>query len=139
MQEIISGKIVVDGWNGLSIKNGYLTSGLADTFEAIVRKHNIAEIDYTDENQTILGKKSTIIPNCQIFIYYAKEETNIDALKLELMKRMEGFISYGAYLTGYSEYTICGLHIENLTIGGHDLVTEMLNHKGEYIYMILNF
>ena len=139
MQEIISGKIVTDGWNGLSIKNGYHTSGLADTFETIVRKHNLSEIDYTDENETILGRKFTTIPNCQIFIYYSKEETDIDTLQLELMERMEGFISYEAFLTGYSEYTICGLSIENLTIGGHDLVTEMLSHKGEYVYMILNF
>ena len=87
MQEIISGKIVTDGWDGLSINNGYHTSGLADMFEAIVRKHNLSEIDYTDENETILGKNFVVIPNCQIFIYYSKEETDIDTLQLELMER----------------------------------------------------
>ena len=49
----------------------------------------------------------------------------------------DGTMRGHAQYTGYSEYTITGMRIELLTIGGHDLKAELMSHRDEYMHFVI--
>lgn len=51
---------------------------------------------------------------------------------------VHGDVYSHAYYTGYSEWTVCGLRLDTLTAGGHDLKRELSAHEGEYVHLLIN-
>ena len=105
-----------------------------------------------------LGAKDLVIPRCSLRIYFTKDKCTLEEAMFALDMYLEcgetediedddidtvtfiegdGTMRGHAQYTGYSEYTITGMRIESLTIGGHDLKTELMSHTGEYMHFVI--
>ena len=84
-----------------------------------------------------LGEKITTIPNCNLSIYFTKEECTLEEAQKALLNKLYGDMYVHTKLLGYSEYTITGLDLETFCIGGHDLTEEFNSHRGEYCWIII--
>lgn len=85
-----------------------------------------------------LGGRRAIIDNCNIQIWFADKECEVE----DIMESMDNLIYGGELQTkvtfvGYSEYTITGLNLDEFSIGGHDLQSEISSHYGEYCHIII--
>ena len=49
----------------------------------------------------------------------------------------EGRFNLETNLIGYSEFTITGYDIEKCTIGGHNLISILCDHIGEYVNIVV--
>ena len=82
-----------------------------------------------------LGEKISFIPDCSIKIWYTDERCTFDEAQEALCNKLDGCMTVRAAYLGYSEWTITGLNLEEFTIGGHDLVKEIMAHKGEFCWI----
>lgn len=113
-----------------------------------------------------LGAKDLVIPRCSLRIYFTKDkctleeamfaldlylecgetdeevddvdaEDEVDDIEAVTFIEDDGTMRGHAQYIGYSEYTITGMRIESLTIGGHDLKTELMSHIDEYMHFVI--
>lgn len=89
--------------------------------------------DYNDN----LGGTISMINNAKIHIYITDKKTSYEEATLHLLEKLYGNVYNNIENIGYSEYTIIGLRIKDLNIGGHDLVKELKSHIGEYVHFVL--
>ena len=66
------------------------------------------------------------------------KECSLEEAEGALVDRLYGDEVY-AYLEniGYSEFTITGVDIEELRIGGHDIIEELRSYEGKYVHLVL--
>lgn len=98
---------------------------------AIQKWANYKYIDYG------LGEKITYLPNCNMRIYYTDDECTLEEAESALLSKLDGDLSVRIFHTGYSEWTIDGLNLDEFRIGGHDLRQEIMSHEGEYCWIII--
>jgi hypothetical protein len=84
-----------------------------------------------------LGGTKSYIFDANIYIYFTNEETTLEEAQESLIFKMFGDVETDIRLTGYSEYTITGYSLEEFSIGGHDLESEISDHIGEYMHFVL--
>lgn len=131
---ILSGevKIVSDSWDET------IQIGSEDLVYALREyARTVSGTDIVDKSRT-LGNVITVIPNCSMYAYFTEEECTLDEAKESLIDEIYGTCLCTAHYTGYSEWTIIGLKVDSLTLGGHDLVKEFKSHKGEYVHLLIN-
>ena len=131
---ILSGevKIVSDSWDEtIQIGDKDLVYALREY------ARTVSGTDIVDKSRT-LGNVITVIPNCSMYAYFTDEECTLDEAKESLIDEIYGTCLCTAHYTGYSEWTIIGLKVDSLTLGGHDLVKEFKSHKGEYVHLLIN-
>ena len=140
MKRVIQGQITQDRWQGSPciIQKGSPVS-LTDIFCNLVDYEILDGETCATYPEGYIGCREVKTQDVQMFIYYSNKLVDEDTLQLELMEKLEGFISAIGYLTGYSEYTVLGLNTEECTIGGHDLKKEIESHMGEYITIVMQF
>ena len=107
-------------------KDGYRTSSIPNAIQD--------EFDYQELNRG-LGEKLTMIPNCNLTIYYTDDICDYEEAQEALLNALYGDMMVHISYVGYSEYTITGLNLETFTIGGHDLARELESHNGEYCWI----
>lgn len=110
-----------------------------NTDSIIKRIENYADSNgFLREKQTGLGGRQSYIRSCNMKAFFSKEKCSL----VEAHRRFDAMV-YGGDLatdtsyTGYSEWTITGLDIDEFTIGGHDLKREFESHMGEYVHLII--
>ena len=131
---IFSGKvkIVSDSWDEtIQIGDEDLVYALREY------ARTVSGTDIVDKSRT-LGSVITVIPNCSMYAYFTDEECTLDEAKESLIDEIYGACLCTAHYTGYSEWTIIGLKVDSLTLGGHDLVKEFKSHEGEYVHLLIN-
>lgn len=131
---ILSGKvkIVSDSWDEtIQIGDEDLVYALREY------ARTVSGTDIVDKSRT-LGNVITVIPNCSMYAYFTDEECTLDEAKESLIDKIYGTCLCTAHYTGYSEWTIIGLKVDSLTLGGHDLVKEFKSHGGEYVHLLIN-
>lgn len=99
-----------------------------------------------------LGGKKAFIENCNIRMYFTDKECDLDEAEIALLIKLEvkgsfenhekkevfeGRFDLETNLTGYSEYTITGYDVETCTIGGHNLISILCDHIGEYVNIVV--
>lgn len=90
------------------------------------------------EKQTGLGGRQSYIRSCNMRMFFSKKECSL----VEAHRRFDAMV-YGGDLatdtsyTGYSEWTITGMDLDEFTIGGHNLESEFESHMGEYVHLII--
>ena len=89
-----------------------------------------------DVNKGLGGSKSYIF-DASLYIYFTKEESTIEEAQESLICELYGDVETEIRLCGYSEYTITGFSLEEFSIGGHDLESEISSHMGEYMHFVL--
>lgn len=88
--------------------------------------------------QTGLGGRQSYIRSCNMRAFFSKKECSL----VEAHRRLDAMV-YGGDLatdtsyTGYSEWTITGMDLDEFVIGGHDLKREFESHMGEYVHLII--
>lgn len=93
---------------------------------------------FVREHNKGFGGHQVFIRNCNMRAYFCKRECS-----LETAQRNFDALLYGGDLateteyTGYSEWTITGMDLNEFTLGGHDLKRELDSHMGEYIHLII--
>ena len=116
-----------DGHPALSAtKDSYDTSSIPNAIQN--------EFNYQKLNRG-LGEKLTMIPNCNLTIYYTKDICSYEEAQEALLNALYGDMMIHTVYFGYSEYTIVGLDLEKFTIGGHDLAREFESHNGEFCWI----
>lgn len=111
----------------------YRKTSIVDSIESYAEDHG-----FVREHHKNLGGNQTYIRNCNMRAYFCKRECS-----LETAQRNFDALLYGGDLateteyTGYSEWTITGMDLNEFTLGGHDLKRELDSHMGEYIHMII--
>ena len=86
-----------------------------------------------------LGGRRVYIPNVRMRVYATDDVCNLDEAIGSLVDKLYGEMFTNVRNTGYSEWTITGLHVEDFRIGGHDLNTELDRYIGQYIHFILEY
>ena len=81
------------------------------------------------------GEKLTMIPDCNLTIYYTKDICTYEEAQEALLNALYGNMMVHTKYVGYSEYTITGLDLKTFTIGGHNLAFELESHRGEYCWI----
>lgn len=107
---------------------------IADEVSCFADTHECGFQWETDEG---LGEYHAIIPNCSLRIYFTKQESILDEAIEALIMHSSGIMETSIALEGYSEYSITGYEVENFTIGGHNLESEISEHIGEYMHFVL--
>ena len=79
----------------------------------------------------------SILEHCNIRIYYLDKESSLEEAENSLVCKFDGLYYSDKVLLGYSEYTILGYEMSSCHIGGHDLISEISCHIGEYIIFVL--
>lgn len=99
-----------------------------------------------------LGGKRAIIDDCNMRMYFTDKQCDLDEAEIALLTKLEaagylddheakeelcGDFDLMTRLTGYSEWTITGYDVETCTLGGHDLLSILRNHIGDYVNIIV--
>lgn len=130
-------QLVLNGW----LKKDYdgmpaiIYNGFIESIPRLIQN----KTKYTDIDEEGLGEYYTNLPNCNMRIYYTDKECTQEEAECALVDKLEGGLEVDIALEGYSEYTITGYCLEKFTIGGHDLESEILNHIGEYCWIIMEY
>ena len=106
---------------------------IIDSIESLAYEHGM-----TGEHHKGLGGRRAIIDDCNMRIWFTDTECELE----DAMLAMDALIYGGDIQTkvtrvGYSEYTITGLNLDEFSIGGHDLESEIRSHYGEYCHIII--
>lgn len=106
---------------------------IIDSIESLAYEHGM-----TREHHKGLGGRRAIIDDCNMRIWFTDIECELE----DAMLAMDALIYGGDIQTkvtrvGYSEYTITGLNLDEFSIGGHDLESEIRSHYGEYCHIII--
>lgn len=112
---------------------GNKADSIIDTIESFAMEYGLY-----GKHHKGLGGRQSYIENCNLRIYFTDAKCELE----DAMMAMDSIMYGGTIKTkvnycGYSEYTITGLDLEEFTIGGHDLESELRSHFGEYMHMII--
>lgn len=140
--------------NGCLYIKGYLTHdydgipSVSDDKEPRYSSHKVSIVDeiesyaeshgFLRHKQTGLGGRQSYIRSCNMRAFFSKKECSL----VEAHRRFDAMV-YGGDLTtdtsytGYSEWTITGMDLDEFTIGGHNLKREFESHMGEYVHLII--
>lgn len=81
-----------------------------------------------------LGGERAFIPKCNISMYTSKEKISLEEAKENFLEYMfNGDFNLDKENIGYSEWTITGYDLNKCHLGGHDINSILLSHKGEYV------
>ena len=93
---------------------------------------------FVREHNKGLGGHQVYIRNCNMRAYFCKRECSLATAQRNFDKLLYGGdIAVETEYTGYSEWTITGMDLNEFTLGGHDLKQELDSHMGEYIHLII--
>lgn len=113
-----------DGWATIDGK------AFANLMYDFAKDHGVAF-----EHDEGLGGKKAFIKNCSISMYTSNDEVSFEEAQERFLESMLGFggvFEMESNYTGYSEWTITGYDLDKCRLGGHDLNSILLSHKGEY-------
>lgn len=129
MELILQGWLDRDSDDNIRINETKYSDNLS---EKIMNYFNYESIDVG------LGKKRTIIDNANLRMWFSDEECTLEEAQMNFDCYMETgrLFTQGSYI-GYSEWTITGFDVEDLTISSHDLDNELDSHIGQYCHLIL--
>lgn len=133
----IKGYLTTDYDGILSVKedNNYWSpkNSIIDSIESYARNYG-----FIRDKKTGLGGTQTFIKNCNMRIFFTENETTLSQAQFLFDAEMYGgdLVTDTSYC-GYSEYTITGMDLDEFTIGGHNLASELGSHMGEYIHLII--
>ena len=113
-----------DIWSGKDI---------ADIFRDLFYEVDSTEFDAESENGFYYY--DGYAENIQMRMYVSDIEMPIDELKENLLMQHLGVLKMDAEYYGYSEWTILGLDIDTLKLGGHNLLDYFHQSIGKYIYI----
>lgn len=142
----MSNKIIIEGWidkdgeENIIIRNDRLWYG--DTLAEIINEeYKSDEIlpSTLGECDDYMGGVSLFIPNCSLRFYHSKKKLKLEEVQEKYLKQLFGDIDIFGENYGYSEYTILGLDVEQLVIGGHNLEEILSNYIGEYTHIIIEY
>lgn len=138
MQRIISGYISTSDYYGDNI----LINGerITDILRDIVSANESVGKNLVKDSG--LGKKKTIIYNCQMFAYFTKSECTVEEAQECLdvyLYTGDGVCECEGEYRGYSEWTITRFDITQFEIDGHNLISEFNSHDGEYVNFVINY
>lgn len=104
---------------------------VADHFSEIAKGVDVSLHDWTRGTMRMISN---------VFCRYYISDTPIewDAIVEEHVKKMTGALQTEDRCAGYSEYTITESWTE-LFVGGHDLRNELLEHKGKYVIVRIDY
>lgn len=106
---------------------------IIDSIESLAYEHGM-----TGEHYKGLGGRRAIIDDCNMRIWFTDTECELEDAMLAMDALMYGGdIQTKVTRVGYSEYTITGLNLDEFSIGGHDLESEIRSHYGEYCHIII--
>ena len=106
---------------------------IIDSIESLAYEHGM-----TREHHKGLGGRRAIIDDCNMKIWFTDTECELEDAMLAMDALMYGGdIQTKVTRVGYSEYTITGLNLDEFSIGGHDLESEIRSHYGEYCHIII--
>lgn len=92
----------------------------------------------TGEHHKGLGGRRAFIDDCNLRAYFTDKECELeDAMVAMDVIMYGGDIKTRVDRVGYSEWTITGLDLDEFSIGGHDLSSELSSHYGEYCHLII--
>lgn len=133
----IKGYLTTDYDGIVSVKDD--VSYWRDGTSIIARIESYAEKNgFIRKKQTGLGGTQTFIKNCNMRAFFTEKETTLSQAQLLFdVEVYGGDLVTDTSLTGYSEWTITGMNLDEFTIGGHDLKSEFNSHMGEYIHLII--
>lgn len=110
------------------------------------------EVGWAKRHKKGLGGKKAFIQNCNMRMYFTNKECELDEAEIALLRKLEveGYLDdheakeefFGDFdlmtrLTGYSEWTITGCNVETCTLGGHNLLSILSSHIGEYVNIVI--
>jgi hypothetical protein len=74
----------------------------------------------------------------EVFVryYITKDKMTEEKAAEKLIQKMSGVLEAEYELDAYSEWTIMEWK-ENLSVGGHDLISELQSHEGKYLVLII--
>lgn len=130
---IISGYIDknYDGWATIN------ENAFADFMYEFSEDNHIGLAFETDND---LGGKRTIIPNCNISMYFSNEPMEFEKAQEKFLKNYfsgEGIYEMEANYVGYSEWTIIGFELDKCQLGGHNLNDILLSNIGKYVNIVV--
>lgn len=85
-----------------------------------------------------LGHRESHIDNCSVKLFFSDSKID-EELAGQLAENFDGDLYFETSLTGYSEYTITGMDIETLEIGGHNLLEILESHLKEYFLLRISW
>jgi len=92
-----------------------------------------------------LGQKITYLPKIAVSIFYSDKECTLDQVQTEFLFKtfggcsdISGELKLQLDYVGYSEWTITGLDLEQFTVGGHNIDSELSSHLGEFCWLIIS-
>jgi hypothetical protein len=142
MEESKMAKLYIKGW--VSKDDDYIISvkeNKDDSWNAYSLPRQVKEFAYDNgrvrDVKNGLGGTKSYIFDASIHIYFTNEKSTIEEAREYLIFKMCGDVETDIRLTGYSEYTITGYSLEEFSIGGHDLESEISSHMGEYMHFVL--
>lgn len=136
---IIEGYITIDNeYDNMPRINNESICSYLEKLIANERSHKGIDTGYVEWKDKGLGEKYYYLKDCKMRAYYSRERCSLEEAQNAMVSYLCGDIKGSGYNTGYSEWTILGFNIENLTIGGHDLRKELASHEGEYIHLLIN-
>lgn len=109
------------------------SSSIISSIESYANTHG-----FVSRKNTGLGGTQAFIRNCNMRVFFTEKETTLGEAHILFDTLMYGGdLVTDISLTGYSEWTITGMDLDEFTIGGHDLKREFNSHIGEYIHLII--
>lgn len=138
MEKIISGYISVTGFwdSNIYINDRAITDIL---WEMVCDEPTVGK---NINKNSGLGKKKTILYNCQMYAYFTKDKCTLEEAQESMdvyLYTGEGVCECEGQYTGYSEWTITGFDIDEFEINGHDLRAIFNEHAGEYVNFVINY
>lgn len=91
---------------------------------------------YTD--YCCLGHRRSHIDDCSVKLFFSDSKID-EELAEQLAENFDGDLYFETNLTGYSEYTITGMDVDTLEIGGHDLMGILESHFKEYFLLRISW
>lgn len=110
------------------------------------------DVGFAKRHNKGLGGKKAFIDDCNMRMYFTDKECELDEAEIALLMKLEvegylddheakeelcGEFNLMTRLTGYSEYTITGCNIETCELGGHNLLSILKSHIGEYVNIVI--
>lgn len=136
--------IISSDWNGITTIGGQNFVDFMYEFADAV--------GFTKRHDKGLGGKKAFIDNCNMRMYFTNKECELDEAEVALLMKLEvegyldehearevlcGDFNLMTRLTGYSEWTITGCDVETCTLGGHNLLSILCSHSGEYVNIVV--
>lgn len=130
--------------------DGGIDIGCADFVDAMYEFAD--DVGWAMRHKKGLGGKKAFIDNCNMRMYFTNKECDLDDAEIALLRKLEvegylddheakeelsGDFDLLTRLTGYSEWTITGCNVETCTLGGHDLLSILSSHIGEYVNIVV--